>query len=399
MSVFQDVYGINKEDPEQYFKHMSAVANYKNIKLQKNTKWGSVLDRTDMGTRFLAGAMSNIEEKDNEEPKSPKKLAPLISGKALGAKQKTSDSQSTTNDNAAPPSSILGRLRRGTVSSISDEETEVTKPPKPGILGKLKGVPEAPPLDEVNDRAIRTPAKPAFRPKLLSSTKDQNIEQADDTTKKDQTEKEKHEDKEQENKDIVLKLPAINKKKDLVTKTEEPEVTENPLELKENKPGAKYKAFFQTPTTKTITSLSSLKLDKHKTSTVSHEGLRSPTHTEKSSATTIERKARKRKRLTSALLISQAKATDGAVPLPLISTENMSRPFFYWNGLREEDYVMPFLDQVTKHKGANSRERAIKSLTIANSFKEKPWLAQVRMAMSLTSQSLRRTMTDCNEDS
>jgi hypothetical protein len=30
MSVFQDVYGINKEDPEQYFKHMSAVANYKN---------------------------------------------------------------------------------------------------------------------------------------------------------------------------------------------------------------------------------------------------------------------------------------------------------------------------------------------------------------------------------
>lgn len=399
MSVFQDVYGINKEDPEQYFKHMSAVANYKNIKLQKNTKWGSVLDRTDMGTRFFAGVMSNIEEKDNEEPKSPKKLAPLISGKALGAKQKTSDSQSTTNDNAAPPSSILGRLRRGTVSSISDEETEVTKPPKLGILGKLKGVPEAPPLDEVNDRAIRTPAKPAFRPKLLSSTKDQNIEQADDTTKKDQPEKEKHEDKEQENKDIVLKLPAINKKKDLVTKTEEPEVTENLLELKENKPGAKYKAFFQTPTTKTNTSLPSLKLDKHKTSTVLHEGLRSPTHTEKSSATTIERKARKRKRLTSALLISQTKATDGAVPLPLISTENMSRPFFYWNGLREEDYVMPFLDQVTKHKGANSRERAIKSLTIANSFKEKPWLAQVRMAMSLTSQSLRRTMTDCNEDS
>jgi hypothetical protein len=60
MSVFQDVYGINKEDPEQYFKHMSAVANYKNIKLQKNTKWGSVLDRTDMGTRFFAGVMSNI---------------------------------------------------------------------------------------------------------------------------------------------------------------------------------------------------------------------------------------------------------------------------------------------------------------------------------------------------
>jgi hypothetical protein len=46
--------------------------------------WGSVLDRTDMGTRFFAGVMSNIEEKDNEEPKSPKKLAPLISGKALG---------------------------------------------------------------------------------------------------------------------------------------------------------------------------------------------------------------------------------------------------------------------------------------------------------------------------
>lgn len=389
IAVFQEVYGLNKEDPEHYFKQMSAVTNYKNIKLQKNTKWGNVLDRTDMGTRFLAGVMSNIDETD--EPKSPTRKPSFVIGKPASSKQKTLDSQSMTNDQNALPGSVVNRTRRNTLISVSEDEEEFSKPFKGGILDKLKGVPESDQFDEVFERE-KSPAKPAFRNKLIS-TKDQNFDLTDENTNK-QTERQTS-----ENKGTGLKLPAISKLKNIVSTTEEAADTKTQTEVKENKPpgGKNSKTFLQTPQ-KNFKTLSSLKLEKSKTSIINDEP-QSPTQTEKSaSATTIDRKTRKRKRLTSALLISQAKASDGAVPLPLISTENTSRPFFYWNGLREEDYVTPFLDQVTKHKGADSRERAIKSLTIANTFKEKPWLAQVRMALSLTSLSLRRSMTEMLED-
>ncbi|XP_052075668.1 uncharacterized protein LOC127713091 [Mytilus californianus] len=402
LSVFQDVYGINKEDPEQYFKQMSAVTNYKNMKLQKNTKWGNILDRTDMGTRFITGIKSTIEESEDEGSALPKKPGSTL-GKIIGAKQRTLESISSNNEANGPPGSVISRARRGTVTSISEDDSEPTKPLKTGILGKLKGVLEAPIIDESNERSIRTPAKPAFRSKQLLS-RDQTIEQTEETAKKpDQPEKLKLEDKETESKGTILKLPAIIKRKDQQTTSDDNVFTDNTTDVKENNPpnlGMKNpKNFFQTPNKGISKTLSNLKLDKTKTSTMISEVPRSPTHTEKSSATTQERKSRKRKRLTSALLISQAKASDGAVPLPLISTENMSRPFFYWNGLREEDYVLPLLDQVSKHKGATSRDRAIKSLTIANSFKEKPWLAQVRMATSLTCHSLRRSMLgDIDDD-
>lgn len=390
-AVFNQVHGIDKEDPENYFKQMTAVTSYKNIKLQKNTKWGNVLDRTDMGTRFLSGIMSNIEEKDRE---SPKKTGGGVLGKLLGGKQKTSDTQSITNE-----SSTVGitrqRTRRTSVSiSISEDDTE--KPVKTGLLGKLKGVLEAPVIEENNDRPIRTPAKPAFRPKQLLSNKDSNTEQTlEEPSKKDSSENPKTEDKPIETKGTILKLPVIVKRKENVQTSDDNVFAENPADAKENKQSTKtQRNFFQTPQ-KSVTKLSlGGKLDKSKTFMT--DPPRSPAHTEKSSATVQERKSRKRKRLTSAALISQAKASEGAVPLPLISQENMSRPFFYWNGLREDDYVTPFLEQVTKHRGASSRDRAIKSLTIANSFKEKPWLAQVRMATTLSTHSLRRSI--CEDD-
>ncbi|VDI62269.1 Hypothetical predicted protein [Mytilus galloprovincialis] len=196
LSVFQDVYGINKEDPEQYFKQMSAVTNYKNMKLQKNTKWGNVLDRTDMGTRFITGIKSTIEESEDEGSALPKKPGSTL-GKIIGAKQRTLESISSINEPTGPPGSVISRARRGTVTSISEDDSEPTKPLKTGILGKLMSVVEAPIIDESNERS---PAKPAFRSKQLLS-KEQNVEPTENTSKKpDQPEKSKLEDKETESK-------------------------------------------------------------------------------------------------------------------------------------------------------------------------------------------------------
>ncbi|CAG2213543.1 unnamed protein product [Mytilus edulis] len=160
------------------------------MKLQKNTKWGNVLDRTDMGTRFITGIKSTIEESEDEGSALPKKPGSTL-GKIIGAKQRTLESISSINEPTGPPGSVISRARRGTVTSISEDDSEPTKPLKTGILGKLKGVLEAPIIDESNERSIRTPAKPAFRSKQLYP-KDQTIEPTDDTSKKpDQTEKSK----------------------------------------------------------------------------------------------------------------------------------------------------------------------------------------------------------------
>ncbi|XP_012940860.1 uncharacterized protein LOC101845019 [Aplysia californica] len=113
--------------------------------------------------------------------------------------------------------------------------------------------------------------------------------------------------------------------------------------------------------------------------------------TEEEKKQTRGRKKR-RNRVSSALLLSKAKSSEGAIPLPLISHEQDRRPFFYHQGMREDDIVDSTLDLVSKYRGYSSRERAIKSLTVANSFSDKPWLGQVRLALNLTSNSLKRNV-------
>ncbi|XP_041348254.1 protein ANKUB1-like [Gigantopelta aegis] len=130
----------------------------------------------------------------------------------------------------------------------------------------------------------------------------------------------------------------------------------------------------------TVTSVTS-------TSSVADEGSKSDDVTPDSS---VKKRKVRRKRLTSAVMLSKAKGTENAIPLPLISNETDSRPFFYLNGQREDEYFGPLMDLISRSKGANSRERAIKSMSIANSFKEKPWLCQIRMALSMNSKSVRR---------
>lgn len=106
--------------------------------------------------------------------------------------------------------------------------------------------------------------------------------------------------------------------------------------------------------------------------------------------------SKRKKKLSSAMLLQQGRKsnTEGAVPLPAISMEHDLRPFFYHNGVREDDIVIPMMNLVAQYQGTDARDRAVKSLAIANTFKEKPWLMQVRMAMSLTSSTLKREVSN-----
>ncbi|GFR68252.1 protein ANKUB1 [Elysia marginata] len=102
---------------------------------------------------------------------------------------------------------------------------------------------------------------------------------------------------------------------------------------------------------------------------------------------------KRRARVSSALLLSKAKSSEGSIPLPLISHEQDRRPFFYHVGHNEDNMVESALELVSKYRGGDSsRERAIQSLTMANTFRDKPWLGQVRVALNLTSNSLKRNV-------
>jgi hypothetical protein len=100
--------------------------------------------------------------------------------------------------------------------------------------------------------------------------------------------------------------------------------------------------------------------------------------------------------VSSSVLLSKAKSSEGAIPLPLVSQEQDRRPFFYYNGMREDDLVEPAVACWSKHvsdnAGTTPRERAIRSLTVANTFKDKTWLAQVQIALRLATNPTKRAV-------
>ncbi|GFO13689.1 protein ankub1-like [Plakobranchus ocellatus] len=113
----------------------------------------------------------------------------------------------------------------------------------------------------------------------------------------------------------------------------------------------------------------------------------------KNTARLVAGRKKRKPRVSSALLLSKAKSSEGSIPLPLISNEQDRRPFFYHQGQREDELVDSALELVAKYRGGHtSRERAIQSLTTANTFRDKPWLGQVRVALNLTSNSLKRNV-------
>ncbi|KAK3083599.1 hypothetical protein FSP39_000040 [Pinctada imbricata] len=370
METFFEVYGL-KDDPEQYFRQMGALENFKNLKLRRNTKWGNMLDKSDMGARFTSGLFPQGDDKAIEE-------VGFENRQKAGSRRNSIMSKNTR----------VGTQISVTTDAAISEDGDPLPPVRAGPLRSRVPTISEGSIPETEGKRKMSAAKPAFMGKGTKGKKTES------TANEIAEESEPEEDNSK-----VPKLPSIHKRSRRISHNAQDD-SENLDKIDEGRERKVSKSkFFQTPADKTEErsnlgqSLPNLQsLDKVKSiAETDTERASSPTNTNK---TQSSRKSRKRKRITSAILLSQAKAADGAVPLPLISQENQSRPFFYHNGKREEDVVIPIMDLVTKHQGTSSRDRAIKSLTIANSFKEKPWLTQVRMALSLTSQSIKRSIKD-----
>jgi hypothetical protein len=374
LQTFYEVYGLTKEDPEIYFRNMGALENFKSLKLRRNTKWGNVFDKSDMAASFTKGLFGHPEQSESDSSEKEVKAVPRVP-KSSALKQDT-----TLTENTVDTSVITGKLLRGgtqtTVHELTDTDNFI---PLPQVRGSIPVISENAQEPEVKMK--KNAAKPAFSSKGLNKLKsDAN----DGPSAEDHLSKLPSEERLKQS----TKLPPIvlNRNRKISENAADDSDKESFIDNREKTKDSKQK-FFQTP--KMHTSLPNLNsLEKTKTSL--DEPPASPTETNKTFKS--DRKNRKRKRITSAALITQAKAAEGAVPLPMISQENQSRPFFYHNGMREDDVVNPMMDLVTRHQGSTARDRAIKSLTIANSFKEKPWLTQVRMALSLTSQSIKRPL-------
>lgn len=320
---FHEVYGI-RGDPENYFKQMGSLTSFKNLKMKRDTKWASMIGRSDVAVQLAQGI---TQDADIESSASKSKNRGMTQSSALADSSISEDSKFQAMKN-----------RR---KSIRLEEA----------------------LNEKDETLKKEPAKTTFMAKQKRRPSDLQLESQD-------TER------------GSKKLPPI--KSDAVKEEDEPHSPNNRAR------------FFQTPSKdlKGTKALPDIRGDAKTTEpplSPKSVGGKSQALSEKSS----EKKGKKRKRMSSAILLSKAKAaSEGAIPLPLVSTENISRPFFYHNGQREEDVVQPIIDLVSKYQGVSSRDRAIKSLTIANTFKEKAWLNQIRMAMTLTENSIKRTFRE-----
>lgn len=380
LETFYEVYGLKKEDPEVYFRNMGALENFKSLKLRRNTKWGNVFDKSELTASFTKGLMGQPEHSESESSEKEVKAVPRVP-KASALKQET-----MTTENTIDSSGTMGKFLRGGTQTTNQDSVNDNVVPLPSL--KTTNTAKSGNVADEDIKQRKNAAKPAFSSKGLRKLKSDLHEHEETIEEEDPISRLPTEDRLKQ----VTKLPpiVISRNRKTSENAADDSDKESASDHKERTKDSKQK-FFQTP--KMHTSLPNLNsLEKTKTSM--DESPPSPTETNKTFKS--DKKNRKRRRITSAALISQAKAAEGAVPLPMISQENQTRPFFYHNGRREEDVVNPIMDLVTKHQGSTSRDRAIKSLTIANSFKEKPWLTQVRMALSLTSQSIKRPLKGTN---
>ncbi|KAF6033106.1 ANKUB1 [Bugula neritina] len=115
---------------------------------------------------------------------------------------------------------------------------------------------------------------------------------------------------------------------------------------------------------------------------------------DKNKAKTKSKTEEKKERMViSAMKKAKIKTVEYSIPLPLINTENTSRPYLQHCKSKENDPALSTLTLYEKHRGLKSRDYAIKCLSIASNFKEKPWLQQVRLAMDLTSQEVKKRVS------
>ena len=100
-------------------------------------------------------------------------------------------------------------------------------------------------------------------------------------------------------------------------------------------------------------------------------------------------KKRKKRTIKSAILLAKAKRGETSIPLPIVSVETNGKPFYYTPSGKEDSNKLT-LEIFDKYRGETPRDYAIKCLSVATNFKEKPWLQQVRMAMAITAQGVKK---------
>lgn len=104
----------------------------------------------------------------------------------------------------------------------------------------------------------------------------------------------------------------------------------------------------------------------------------------------FQRKKKQERAIRSAVLLAKAKTENGPVPLPLISVETVKKPHFYGRNKNDGFVVTGTLNTYAKYRGTRARDYAIRCLGMANTFKEKPWLQQVQLAMNFCAQNVKR---------
>ena len=97
-----------------------------------------------------------------------------------------------------------------------------------------------------------------------------------------------------------------------------------------------------------------------------------------------EGKTPRKKRKSSEVIMAKSRARDGSIPLPMRSIDNNPRPF------AKGDVNKATLDLFERHRGIKSRDYAIKCMSVANNFKDRPWLQQVHQAMHIAAKGVKK---------
>ena len=95
-------------------------------------------------------------------------------------------------------------------------------------------------------------------------------------------------------------------------------------------------------------------------------------------------------------VVRRANIIEGALSLPAVSVENTLRPFFYVSS-RVTNPIAVTLDIFEKYREISARESAINCMIVSSTFKDKAWLRQVDMAVSLAKRNVHNSLNRSRE--
>ena len=110
---------------------------------------------------------------------------------------------------------------------------------------------------------------------------------------------------------------------------------------------------------------------------------------EEAEAGDSQQRKRTRERMSQAdAALAQARSEAHNIPLPVQSVDTNPRPFVN----PRFKMIQETLRAYEKQRGMTSRDYAIQCLSVANSFKDKPWLAQVQQALTIAQRGVKKTV-------